>query len=74
MKFLAGVHGIDLSSSLGKGNKTKSEKPDQKIPLFGDPEEYKNLSKEERDKVTEKMMNKHKSWANNDFLKGTTKK
>lgn len=67
-RFLAGVHGIDLDKELGKkGQKTESETLDdqqkkQDLPLFKDPDEYDNMSEEERERITQEMKSKHKSW------------
>lgn len=46
-----------------KEQKQQVEQQQGGIPLFGDPEEYKKMSKEEQDKLTEKMMAGHKVWA-----------
>ena len=37
---------------------------EQKVPIFGDPEEYENMDDAERESLTESMMGKHKTWTN----------
>lgn len=67
-RFLAGLQGIDLDKEMKKkGHRTQSESLDdqqqkQDLPLFKDPDEYDNMSQEERDKLTQQMMGKHKQW------------
>lgn len=55
-KFEAGVHGVSLD---GKEKKKDDVFGDDE-PLFKDPSEYKDKSKEELDAITEKMMQKLK--------------
>lgn len=56
-RFYALLHGADLDT-------TQQQQPaNQSLPIFGDPESYKNMSKEERDNLTNKMMGQHKGWA-----------
>jgi len=43
---------------------------DAKVPLFGDPAAYEELSEDERNEMTQKMQGKHKTWAGQGFLKG----
>lgn len=68
-KFQAGVHGIDLDKEAKKSkNKPTKQKFDeiekkQDIPLFRDPSEYESMSQEEKEQLTQKMMGKHKQWA-----------
>jgi len=67
-RFAAALQGIDLDKELKKkGQKTQSQSLDdqqkkQELPLFRDPEEYKDLSQEERERLTQEMMSKHKNW------------
>lgn len=67
-KLKALLVGVDLDKEGRKNSprKTIQETPDnleQDIPIFGDPEKYKKLPEEEKQKITDQMMNKHKSWA-----------
>jgi len=65
--FYAKLHGFDLDKATAqKTTETSraSEQPaNQSLPIFGDPESYKHMSKEERDDLTKKMMGQHKGWA-----------
>ena len=56
MRFEAAIHGMDL-------DKDAKGKPKESISFmkFGDPEEYKKLSKKEREELTQKMMAKHQN-------------
>ena len=67
-EFQAALHGTSL-----KGGKKQSKKEPQsdntKVPLFSDPEEYTNISPEEREKMTQAMLGKHRSWAANPLTK-----
>jgi hypothetical protein len=36
--------------------------------LFGDPEEYKNLSDTEKEELTQTMLGKHKVWVDNPLI------
>ena len=56
MRFMAAIHGIDI-------DKAKKEKKEADSFLFRDPKEYEHLSEEERKELTEKMLGKHKGWA-----------
>ena len=35
------------------------------VPLFGAPEDYAHMSEEEKQKLTDEMMAKHKAWVDN---------
>lgn len=56
MKFDAAIHGVDI------GKKKSSVTTEQHNFKFGDPEDYKKLSKKQREKLTQEMMGKHKAW------------
>ncbi len=66
---MAALQGIDLDKEQSKA-KNRSSKPaqsslrDNAIPLFGNPEDYKSMTDEERKEMTMKMMGKHRSWVN----------
>lgn len=61
----AQMHGLKIKD-VDLDNNNESEN----VPLFGDPEEYKNLSDEEKENMTAKMMSKHKSWSGEKLSKG----
>lgn len=68
-KFFAAISGIDLEKELSKEtgdskSLLENQQKKQDLPLFMDPDDYDNLSEEEREKMTEKMMSRHKNWAN----------
>ena len=56
MVFEAGCHGINLNEVSGK----KGEVQRSPVFEFKSPEEYENMSKEERKELTQKMMGTHK--------------
>lgn len=68
-EFQAALHGVSLKGG-SKKSKKETQSANQPVPLFGDPEEYKKLSSEEKESLTQKMLNKHKTWAENPFSKG----
>ena len=55
IRFQAALRGVNLKDP-------KAAQKDEVVPMFGDPDSYNNLSTEERDKLTEDMMAKHKTW------------
>ena len=64
-KLQASMHGIEMKD----GPVTQSDVDSQKVPLFGDPEAYKDMSEQEKENLTQKMLGKHKTWSG-DKLKG----
>ncbi len=60
-QFLAAIQGVDINE--GKEETVTKEENLAKVPLFGDPEDYSKLSEEEQNDLSQKMMNRHKSWA-----------
>jgi hypothetical protein len=64
LKFFAALQGVDLDK-----DGTEDEAPviktevEAKVPLFGDPETYKDLSEDEKQSMTEKMKHKHTNWS-----------
>lgn len=63
--MLAGMHGVDVSKLLTEEEKKEQVSKKEKVynpnePLFGDPEMYKNMTEEEKQKATEAMMAKLK--------------
>lgn len=68
MRFQANIHGIDLDKETGvvetEGNQeaaTIKKKPMDGFK-FGDPDSYKDMPQEEREKLTQQMMARHKAW------------
>ena len=67
-KFFAAISGVDLDKEMRKGkrmdNQERMNKQQEKqaLPIFRDPDEFKDLSEEEREEMTETMMKKHKNW------------
>ena len=59
LKIRAALVGVDLDQKVGK-QKVKEVTGDSFI--FKDPEEYKDLTKKEKEELTKKMMVKHKQW------------
>jgi hypothetical protein len=58
-KFQAAIVGATFKDDA-------SEAPAKKDNfMFGDPEDYKKIPIEERQKLTESMMSKHKQWGQN---------
>ena len=61
---MAGVHGIDVDKEMKK-------KKEEDGFMFRDPKDYEHLSKEEKEKLTQEMLGKHKGWADQESpLKG----
>jgi len=62
MMFQARLHGFRIpDDKLVVQTEVTDRAPDDFV--FQDPKEYENLSNEEREKLTKKMMVMHKSWA-----------
>ena len=66
-RFQASIHGAEIKDDVTKPTQSDSNKP--VIPLFGNPEAYENMTDQEREEETSKMLNKHRSWSGNK-LKG----
>jgi len=66
-RFQATIHGVEVDGV--KSQTTQSDSKDPIVPLFGNPEAYTNMTDQEREDLTSKMLNKHKSWSGNK-LKG----
>lgn len=66
LKLEAGFHGIKIDDEPKGG--TPSKPPGKCIS--GDPDSYSHLSMEERKRMTERMMGKHKFWDSNDAPMG----
>lgn len=64
--FQAEIHGAKIKDT---NNHSDADSGNKNVPFFSDPKEYKDLSEGEKEKMTEKMQNKHKNWVNGGFLK-----
>jgi hypothetical protein len=64
LKFDAGVHGIKLKDDppAAQQGGTPSSPAQKGKCIPGDPDSYNHLSMEERQRLTEEMMGKHKAW------------
>jgi len=67
-RFQASIHGVELKDD-GEKSQTQSDSKKPVIPLFKDPETYKNMTDQEREDLTSNMVNDHRSWSGN-RLKG----
>jgi len=58
------MHGIDVSKEAESKDPqiNTSQNMNKEVPLFGNPDEYANMSSEEKEELTQKMMGKHKKW------------
>ena len=66
-KFMAAVHGVELSGEKDKPKKDSVERSNtntgnQSFPMFQDPSAYEHMSKQEKEDLTQKMMRKHSGW------------
>jgi hypothetical protein len=57
-RFQAAIHGAEVKDAPAVA---VQKKKDDKF-MFGDPEEYKNMPKAEREALTKTMMGSHKRW------------
>ena len=58
---------VDQGQTLSANNTPNTQQAKQKqsanaVPLFGAPEDYAHMSEEEKEKLTQEMMAKHKDW------------
>ena len=58
MVFEASLQGVDLNEAVGEKEKGKQKL--SAVPEFKSPEEYQNMTKEEREELTRQMMGRHK--------------
>lgn len=60
----AALHGIDVTKDADGGNSQEniSQNLNKEVPLFGNPDDYANMSPEKKEEMTQKMMGKHKKW------------
>ena len=72
-EFEAAIHGAEMKKTVRKETTTSAPvKKSNNIFMFGDPEEYKDMSEEEKKELTRKMMGMHKHWAASKPLGGKT--
>ncbi len=57
-KFQAVIHGAQVKDAPSTTTTKKESKPF----MFGDPEDYKKMSTEEKEALTKTMMGAHKRW------------
>ena len=63
LKFDAQIHGVKFDEKVSvSAPDVKPTKPKGSF-VFGDPEAYKDMPMEQREKLTQKMMNRHRIWA-----------
>ena len=62
LKFEAQIHGAKFEEKASPVSREKSAKPKGTF-VFGDPEAYKDISEAQRQEMTDRMMNRHKIWA-----------
>ena len=62
IKIEAAMHGIDVEKTIKEDGGGRQVKKEEK-GFFRDPEEYKDLSDEEKEALTQEMMKKLKGWA-----------
>lgn len=63
-KIIGAFHGVEIGD--GEKSVPKSELPQgttAKTFVFGDPDSYKNMDQNEKQKLTETMMGNHKQWS-----------
>ncbi len=68
-RFQATIHGVEIKDDLKPPTQKQSDSKEPVVPLFGNPEAYVNLTDQEKEDLTSKMLNKHRSWSGNK-LKG----
>lgn len=61
LRFEAKIHGATIKEPPKEGKKAAATKP-KSLFEFGDPDAYKNMTQEERDRLTNQMMNRHQMW------------
>ena len=63
LRFEAQIHGLEMKEDQTQGTSGGSETGTGRKCVPGDPDSYSHLSMEERERLTQQMMNKHKLWA-----------
>ena len=63
-KAEARMHGAKFDDDNAGEKTTQQANVDPEVPLFGDPKEYANMSDDEKESLTQKMMGKHKTFVN----------
>ena len=72
LKIRAAFFGVNLEEDSKKKPKEQRKKGKKKedVFMFKDPSEYENMSEEERKKLSEEMMSKHRQWSEGKLKKG----
>lgn len=65
------VWGNDPDKSSGKSSPATTNTLDPIFPVFQSPEAYANMSKEDKEKLTEQMMAKHRQWVGEEKTKSS---
>ncbi len=60
MVFQASLFGVDLKNSNNNTQEYNVDSPPENTFQFGAPEQYANLSQQEKEDLTKKMMGLHK--------------
>ena len=66
--IIAKIHGIDMDKEGHRKEEAttfQKQPKGQELPIFGDPDQYKDMSQEEKKKKTQEMMFSHKAWQGN---------
>jgi hypothetical protein len=63
-RIIGAFHGISLSDDkVVPKDQLPEGVSDAKTFVFGDPDSYKKMSQEEKEKLTQEMMGNHKQWS-----------
>ena len=63
LKLEAAIHGIDIEGVINNGNGDNRVVEKKEEGIFRDPDEYKDLTDEEKETLTREMMGRLKQWA-----------
>ena len=70
-KFEAIIHGVEMKDAPSSPPPSAKKSPTNSF-MFGEPDDYKHLSQEEKKELTKKMMGAHKFFAVTKPLGGKT--
>ena len=64
LKFEAQIHGAKIEEKPFPISEAAPKAPETSKDgfMFGDPDAYKEISQEERERLTQQMMGRHKRW------------
>ena len=63
-EFQAAMHGATLTDKEEEITPDNTVNEARNVPMFGDPDDFKDLDPEEQQRLTDKMAGKHQSWVN----------